>query len=60
MPDLGELAARVLERVREEAAGADELARALGLGAGEIAIALTELELARAVAQEDGVYRAAS
>jgi len=51
-------AAAVLERVREGAAGADELARATGLGAGELAAALTELELAGAVTQEEGVYRA--
>ena len=51
-------AAAVLERVREGAAGADELARATGLGAGELAAVLTELELAGAVSQEEGVYRA--
>ena len=59
-PELGETAARVLARVREAAVGADELARATGLGAGEVAVALTELELAGAVREEDGVFRAAS
>jgi len=58
-PELGATAARVLERVREGAAGADELARATGLAAGEVAVALTELELVSAVREEDGVYRAA-
>ena len=59
-PDLGQTAARVLEHVREGAAGADELARASGLGASELAVALTELELAGLVREEDGVFRAAS
>jgi predicted Rossmann fold nucleotide-binding protein DprA/Smf involved in DNA uptake len=44
--------------VRQGAIGADELARATGLGAGELAAVLTELELAGAVAEEEGVYRA--
>ena len=55
--DVGPAAATVLARVREGAAGADELARATGLGAGELAAALTELELAGAVQVEEGVYR---
>jgi DNA processing protein len=59
-PELSETAARVLACVRERAAGADALARATELGAGEVAVALTELELAGAVREEDGVYRAAS
>lgn len=58
-PELGASAAAVLARVREGAIGADELARATGLGAGELAAALTELELAGAVATEEGLYRAA-
>jgi DNA processing protein len=57
-PELGPGAAAVLERVREGATGADELARATGLGAGELAAVLTELELAGAVSQEEGIYRA--
>jgi DNA processing protein len=59
-PELGPTAAAVLERVREGAAGADELARATGLRAGELAAALTELELIGAVNQEEGLYRASS
>lgn len=58
LPDLSERAAAVLERVRAGPSGADELARAAGLGAGELAVVLTELELAGAVQEEDGVYRA--
>ena len=59
-PALGEAAGAVLERIRTGAAGADELCRATGLAAGELAVALTELELAGVVSEEDGVYRAAS
>jgi DNA processing protein len=59
-PELSETAARVLERVREGAVGADALARATRLAAGAVAVALTELELAGVVREEDGVYRAAS
>ena len=58
--DLGETAAAVLEQVRAVPAGADELARATGLSAGELAVVLTELELAGLVNEEDGIYRAAS
>ena len=49
----------VLDRIRDASSGADELARASGFTAGELAVALTELELAGAVREEDGVYRAA-
>ena len=49
----------VLARLRETAAGADELARATGLEAGLVAAALVELELAGLAAEGDGVYRAA-
>jgi DNA processing protein len=55
---LGPAAATVFAQVRAGAVGADELARATGLGAGALAAALTELELAGAVQAEDGVYRA--
>ena len=55
---VGAAATSVLARVREGAAGADELGRRTGLGAGELAAALTELELAGAVQVEDGIYRA--
>jgi DNA processing protein len=57
-PSVGAEAARVLERLQEAAATADELALATELDAGAVAIALTELELARLVSQGDGVYRA--
>ena len=51
-------AERVLERLRDGAAGADELARSLGVEAGALAALLAELELAGLVGQEAGVYRA--
>ena len=57
--EVGQPAAAVLESIRVGAAGADELCRATGLSAGELAAVLTELELAGAVSEEDGVYRAA-
>ncbi len=56
--DLGANAERVLEQLREFAAGADELQRSTGLDAAALAAALTELELAGAAAQEGGVFRA--
>ena len=59
-PEVGAAADLVLTRVREAAAGADELARATGLSAEDLAVALTELELAGAVTEEEGVYRPAS
>ena len=55
---LGPAAALVLERVRAAATTADELARATALSAGELAAALTELELAGAVTVEEGMVRA--
>jgi len=55
---LGPAASVVLERVRAAATTADELARATALPAGELAAALTELELAGAVTVEEGVVRA--
>ncbi len=57
--EVGPSAVGVLESIRAGAAGADELGRATGLSAGELAAVLTELELAGAVREEDGVYRAA-
>ena len=48
----------VLERLREFAAGADELERSTGLPTGALAASLTELELAGAAVQEGGVFRA--
>jgi DNA processing protein len=55
---VGETAGRLLELLAAAAASADELARASGLAAGELAAALSELELAGLVAQEAGAYRA--
>lgn len=55
---VGAVAERVLERLRDGAAGADELARALELDAGPLAAALVELELAGLTTQSAGVYRA--
>ena len=51
-------AATLLALLREAPAGADELARRSGLGAGEVARALVELELAGLAAAADGHYRA--
>ncbi len=59
-PEVGAAAGAVLTRIREAVAGADELARATGLSAEELAVALTELELAGAVTEEGGLYRPAS
>jgi DNA processing protein len=56
--ELGEEAQLVLERLRAFAAGADELQRTTGLDAAALAAALTELELAGAAIQEEGVFRA--
>jgi DNA processing protein len=57
--DVSEPAAAALERIREGARGADELARLTGLNAAGLAIALSELELAGLVSVDEGVYRAA-
>jgi DNA processing protein len=55
---LGTAAQALLERLRDGALTADELVRASGVDPAEAAAALIELELARRVALEDGVYRA--
>jgi DNA processing protein len=55
--ELSQAAWRVLERLRDSAASADELVRAVGLEAGEVSAALVELELAGLVSQAAGVYR---
>lgn len=57
---LSDGAAALLELLAEGAQAADELTRAAGLPAGEVAAALVELELAGLAAQADGVYRAFS
>ena len=54
-PRISEAAASVLDRLP---AAADELVRASGLTAAEVAAALAELELAGMVAEGDGRYRA--
>jgi DNA processing protein len=53
------VATTLLERLGEGAFTADELVRVAGVDAGEGAAALMELELARRVTLEDGVYRLA-
>jgi len=50
----------VLNCLRDAAGSADELARATELDAAELAVALSELELAGLAVQADGVYRAVS
>jgi DNA processing protein len=54
---LSEAAARVAARLEVEPAGADTLGRSLELDAGELAAALTELELAGMVSESDGFFR---
>jgi DNA processing protein len=56
--ELAGSAEAVLQGLRDAAASADELARATGLDAAELAVALSELELAGLAVQADGVYRA--
>jgi predicted Rossmann fold nucleotide-binding protein DprA/Smf involved in DNA uptake len=55
--ELGEHALAVLAALEEEPAGADQLGRVTGLDAAALATALTELELAGAVAETEGLYR---
>ena len=50
----------VLSRLRDRPAAPDELTRELAMPAGELAIALAELELASLVDQQAGVYRSTS
>jgi DNA processing protein len=56
--NLGEAAHALLARLRDGAFTADELVRASGVDPAQASAALLELELARVVALEDGVYRA--
>jgi DNA processing protein len=56
--ELTEVADKVLGRLRDGPASADELARATGLEAGALASALTELELAGIAVAAGGVFRA--
>jgi len=52
------LAGAVLEKVSEQPASIDELARSLAVASGDVAAALIELELVGRVSEGDGVYRA--
>ena len=54
------LAGRLLERLGDQPASIDELARTLSLEPGDVAAALIELELTGLVTEEDGVYRPAA
>jgi DNA processing protein len=54
---LGAAAQALLERLHDGALTGDELVRASGVDPGQASAALMELELARRVALEDGVYR---
>jgi DNA processing protein len=56
--EVGPVAAKVLERLRDGPATADELARSTSLDAASLAAALTELELAGCAVVGGGVYRA--
>jgi DNA processing protein len=57
-PNLSPEAGAVLAVLADGAAALDELSRMTGLGSPEVAVALTELELAGLVAGGDGLYRA--
>jgi len=57
---LGDDARRLLEQLRDGALTADELVRTSGIAPAQAAVALVELELARRVELEDGVYRASA
>jgi DNA processing protein len=56
--EVNEHAARVLSALAAEAAGVDELVRGTDLDAAAVATALAELELAGAIAEAEGLYRA--
>jgi DNA processing protein len=56
-PELSETAARIAARLGVEPSSADVLARLLELDPGALSAALTELELAGAVAERDGFFR---
>jgi DNA processing protein len=56
---LGPAAEALLEGLRDGGLTADELVRASGVDPADASAALVELELARRVVHEDGVYRAA-
>ena len=56
-PELSVEARAVLACVQDEPRSADAIGKVTGLGAGEVAAALVELELAGLVAEAAGVYR---
>ena len=56
-PNLSPEAGAVLAVLADAAAALDEISQATGLGAPEVAVALTELELAGLVEGGDGLYR---
>jgi DNA processing protein len=56
-PALSPAAESVLGRLRDAAASADELARALCVDAGAVAAALAELELHGLLTESSGIYR---
>jgi len=55
---VGPVAQALYARLQEGAFTADELVRASGVDPAQASAALMELELARRIALEDGVYRA--
>jgi DNA processing protein len=59
LPELSDAAAKVVAELEREPAGADMIARALALDAGDVSAILTELELLGAVSQRDGFFRLA-
>ncbi len=59
-PTVSHEARRVLAVLVDGPASLDELSRATGLGSPEVAVALTELELAGLAEGGDGLYRAAA
>jgi DNA processing protein len=58
-PAQDEVSASAASLLQQLPASVDELVRGTGLGAGEVAAALAELELAQLAVEGDGVYRAA-
>jgi DNA processing protein len=59
LPEMSDEAAKVVAELEREPAGADAIARALALDAGDVAAILTELELLGAVSERDGFFRLA-
>jgi DNA processing protein len=59
-PDLSPAARRVIERLHDAPASADELVRSLDLDAGAIGAALAELELHELLTESSGIFREAA